>query len=372
VAQDGRLLQERLARWNATVMQATPATWQMLVDTGWATDGPTNLSAWSGGDALSRELAEALLRRTRSVWNLYGPTETTIWSTASRVVSGSGPVPIGRPIDNTQVYLLDSDGQPVPPGVVGEIYIGGQGVAHGYVNRRTLTQERFLPDPFRGVPGARLYRTGDFGRKRADGQLEHLGRVDHQVKLRGFRIELGEIEAVLATQPAVRAAVAAVRSSRLVAFVVTDPGAVLTATDARRFLRERLPDYMVPMQVVTLDQFPLTSNGKVDRTALPDPFAASDRKEGQPPETATERLIAEVWRELLAVDRVFVDQNFFDLGGHSLLAVKAAYEIEQRVGHPTVLQRPGSVPRVGTDPAMANHSPLEVLLPPRQCRSPSR
>jgi amino acid adenylation domain-containing protein len=336
VVQDGRRLQESLARWGATAMQATPATWQMLVDTGWtAAGGRAELSAWCGGDVLSRGLADALLLRARAVWNLYGPTETTIWSTVARVEPGTEPVAIGRPIANTQLYVLNSDRQPAPVGVPGELYIGGQGLANGYVNRPDLTRERFEPNPFDPDRGSRVYRTGDLVRYRPDGQLEHLGRLDQQVKLRGFRIELGEIEALLTAHPAVRTAVVALQNSRLVAFVVTHPGAMLTATDARTFLREQLPDYMVPALVVTLDELPLTPNGKIDRKALPDPFAAAlESEELASPETATERLIAEVWQELLGVPQVGVHQNFFDLGGHSLLAVRAAYEIERRTGRP--------------------------------------
>ena len=178
-------------------MQATPATWRLLLDAGWT--GSAQLKVLCGGEALPRELAQQLLARAAAVWNLYGPTETTIWSAVSKVEPGDGPVPIGRPIANTQLYLLDRHLQPVPIGVPGELYIGGAGVARGYLNRPELTAEQFIPHPFSDEPGARLYKTGDLARYLPDGNLEFLGRLDHQVKLRGFRIELGEIEAVLSS-----------------------------------------------------------------------------------------------------------------------------------------------------------------------------
>ncbi len=204
-AADGARLVARLEDSGATFLQATPATWRLLLEAGWA--GSPSLTLLCGGEALTRELADRLLGRGAALWNLYGPTETTIWSSSARLEPGPGPITIGRPIANTRIYVLDADLRPVPIGVAGELYIGGAGLARGYLNRPGLTAERFLPDPFGPEPGGRLYRTGDLARWRPDGSLECLGRVDHQVKIRGFRIELGEIEAVLARHPAVRQAV---------------------------------------------------------------------------------------------------------------------------------------------------------------------
>jgi len=225
VAADGKQLIERLANSGATVMQATPATWRLLLEAGW--QGSSQLRILCGGEALSRELADRLLTRSASVWNLYGPTETTIWSTVYKVKPAEASVPIGRPIANTQIYLLDSHLEPVPIGVPGELYIGGTGLARGYLHRPELTAEKFLPDPFSYEEGARLYRTGDLARYMSDGNIEYLGRLDNQVKIRGFRIELGEVEAVLGRHPGVRQSVVISREDRpgdkhLVAYVVPD------------------------------------------------------------------------------------------------------------------------------------------------------
>ena len=330
VATDGAALGRALRATGATVMQATPATWQMLVDAGG--EGLEGLRILCGGEALPRPLAEALLARAAEVWNLYGPTETTIWSTAHRVGPHRGPVPIGRPIANTRVYILDRRGQPAPVGVVGELCIGGHGVARGYLNRPELTAERFVADPFAGEAGARMYRTGDLARYRPDGTLEYLGRLDHQVKVRGFRIELGEIETALAEYPGIRQAVAVARDgARLVAYVVPgrpEPG---LADSLRAHLRRRLPEYMVPSTFAVLDALPLTSNGKVDRLRLPTPEPARPAA-AVAPETPLEQSIVEVWREVLERPDVGVDDNFFDLGGHSLLAVRMLDEVARVCG----------------------------------------
>ena len=224
VAADGTQLKERIAA--ATVMQATPATWQMLINAGW--QGQPGLKVLCGGEALSRELANELLARGVTLWNMYGPTETTIWSTTGRIdVVGDGPITIGRPMANTQVYLLDEYQRPVPIGVAGELHIGGDGLARGYLNRPQLTAEKFIPNPFSDEPDARLYKTGDLARYLANGEIEYLGRIDHQVKIRGFRIELGEIESVLRQHASVRESVVVAREDmegdrRLVAYVVLD------------------------------------------------------------------------------------------------------------------------------------------------------
>ncbi|HSS52427.1 MAG TPA: amino acid adenylation domain-containing protein, partial [Thermoanaerobaculia bacterium] len=337
-AADGALLAARLRASGATALQATPATWRLLLDAGW--DGLPGLKALCGGEALPRELAAALLPRVEELWNVYGPTETAIWSAAGPVAGGDGPVLLGTPIANTAFYVVDRDLAPVPVGVSGELWIAGDGVARGYLGRPDLTAEKFIPDPFAGEPGARLYRTGDLVRWRPAGELEFLGRLDHQVKVRGFRIELGEIEAVLGQHPSVKAVVMAAVGARqgdksLVAYVVLDEGQPAEILELRRFLADKLPAYMVPASFMILDALPLTANGKVDRSALPlpgaaaRPVAASGRLG-----TPVVELLAGIWEEVLGLDGLGADEDFFAAGGNSLLAtqvvsrIRAAFEIE--------------------------------------------
>ena len=347
-AGDGARLVAALARTGATAMQATPATWRLLLESGW--EGQAGLKILCGGEALPRPLADALLARGREVWNVYGPTETTIWSAAGRVEAGSAPVDLGAPIDNTTLYVVDRRLQPVPVLVPGELLIGGDGVARGYHGRPDLTADRFVPDPF-GLPGARLYRTGDLVRRLADGTVQFLGRVDHQVKVRGHRIELGEIEARLAAHPAVREAVVLAREDRpgdqrLVAYAIAR-GELPAAAELKGWLRERLPEPMVPGIFVFLDAWPLTPNGKVDRRALPAPRRAASPEAAAPlPAGGLEAAIAEVWREVLGVETVGLKDNFFDLGGHSLLLARVHARLQEALGvsltmvdllrHPTV------------------------------------
>jgi acyl-coenzyme A synthetase/AMP-(fatty) acid ligase/acyl carrier protein len=280
-----------------------------------------------------------MLQRVGSMWNLYGPTETTIWAMAEQVVSDGKPISVGRPIANTQVYVLDPAGEPTPVGVTGEIWIGGKGLAVGYHRRPELTAERFVPDRFSTAEGARVYRTGDAGRWQANGHLVHMGRMDRQVKIRGFRIEPAEVEIVLCTNPSVSRAIVAARDAgpenlRLVAYVVYRPGQDLTASEARHYLRQNLPDYMVPSLFVALNAIPMTAGGKVDMRALPDPFKNAGRMSERhtPPSSGAETLIAKVWQEILEVDRIGADDNFFELGGHSLLSLRAAAAIEKQTG----------------------------------------
>ena len=326
VAADPAKLMGLLSDAGATIVQATPATWRMLIEAGW--QSASGLRVLCGGEALPADLAARLCATGALVWNVYGPTETTIWSTAHRVGDAAGPVPIGRPIANTRTYVLDRLGEPVPIGVPGELYIGGAGVARGYIDRPELTQERFVVDRFSDDPGARLYRTGDIVRYRPDGALEFLGRVDHQVKVRGFRIELGEIEAVLAQHPAVVEAVVVAREDRpgdrYLAAYLRSVGPAPTVAELRAFLKESLPDYMVPSTFTSLPAFPLTPNGKVDRRRLPEPDdrRAVSRAPFLAPRGRIEDAIAAAWRAVLRLDQVGVDDNFFDLGGHSLLLVQ--------------------------------------------------
>jgi amino acid adenylation domain-containing protein len=332
LAMDGARLGDSLESTGATVMQATPSTWRMLIEAGWA--GRENLTILCGGEALPRDLADGLLERGRAVWNLYGPTETTIWSALSHVEPDQGPVPIGRPIAATRLYVLDRSLQPVPVGVTGELYIGGIGVARGYLNRPALTAERFLPDPFAPAaePGARMYRTGDLARYRASGEVECLGRVDQQVKIRGHRIELGEVEAALRSHPSVRAAVAIAHRNgdvepSLVAYIVPRAGESLAVADLRAWLKERLPDYMVPSTFCSLDEIPLTPNGKLDTRSLPEPeecripipVAASG---AEAPPTPAESELARLAVELLRLERIGVNDNLFELGLDSLMAIR--------------------------------------------------
>lgn len=346
---DGRRLAELLEASGATVMQATPATWRMLLDSGW--EGRKGMKILCGGEALPTELAAELLPRCSSLWNMYGPTETTIWSTTARVLSAEGPVSIGAPIANTQVYVLDATMQPVPIGVAGELYIGGDGLARGYLNRPDLTAERFVENPFGSGDGSRLYRTGDQCRWREDGTLEHLGRLDTQVKVRGYRIELGDIEATLGSHPAVKECAAVVKDGsagggRLVAYAVGRPGESPQPAELRQYLQERLPEYMVPSTVVVLERMPLTPNGKVDRRALPEPSYTGTQSDTTylAPRDQLEMQMTSVWQKVLKISPIGVRDNFFDLGGHSLLAAILFARLEKHLGRKiplaTIFQAP--------------------------------
>jgi len=301
-----------------TMVQATPATWTLLIEAGW--QGASNVVMLCGGEAWPPRLAALLLPRGAELWNVYGPTETTIWSARHRVVDPSD-VPLGEPLANTTLLVLEPTGEPAPLGVPGELWIGGAGLASGYHGRPDLTAERFVAHRRFG----RIYRTGDRVRRRADGHLQYLGRLDDQIKLRGYRIELGEIESVLAAQPGVAQAVAAVRGAgaeaRLVAYVVPTDASLDVAALAEP-LRRALPEYMVPTAIVPLGALPLTPNGKVDRRALPAPAEALPERPYVAPRSPLEQQIAEVWQDVLGVDRASVDDDFFALGGHSLLAMR--------------------------------------------------
>ena len=275
-AADPHALMQLLALHRATVLQATPATWRMLLESGW--QPPPGFVALTGGEALPQDLADALVASGARTFNLYGPTETTIWSSVSRVDSGRA-VHLGRPIANTQLYVLDNYRELVPRGCAGELFIAGSGLALGYHNKPDLTSERFVPNPFASDPRARMYRTGDRVRVRHDGLLEFLGRVDSQIKLRGFRIEPAEIEAALRSTPAVSDAAVVLREDRagdkrLVAYVTLAPGTTAPAAQLREALRTKLPEYMVPAAFVQLTELPRTFNGKLDRRSLPPPSSA--------------------------------------------------------------------------------------------------
>lgn len=325
-------LAQMIENFDINIMQATPTLWHALV-----TSEPEKLRGLRvlvGGEALPSGLLQALQDLHCSVTNLYGPTETTIWSAAAFLEEGlKGVPPIGKPIWNTQVYVLDNGLQPVPPGVVGELYIAGTGLARGYFHRPDLTAERFVADPY-GPPGTRMYRTGDQARWRADGSLDYIGRADHQIKIRGFRIELGEIDAVLANHPHIEQAAVVVREDqpgdkRLAAYVVAD--AAIDTAELRRYMGASLPDYMVPSAFVEMDELPLTPNGKLDRKALPAPdfsTSVSDRA----PRTPQEEILCDLFAEVLGLARVGIDDSFFELGGHSLLAARLMSRIREVMG----------------------------------------
>ena len=373
-AADGVALARLIDACGATLVQATPATWRMLLDSGWK--GRQGLRIISGGEPMTRELADGLLARVAQLWNLYGPTETTIYSTGEQVLPGDGLITIGKPVSNTQVYLVDRHLQPVPVGVPGELLIGGLGVASGYHARPELTAEKFIADPFSGVPGSRLYRTGDLVRWTRDGRLDMLGRIDNQVKLRGFRIELGEIEAVLASHPACRQAVVVCREDRpgdkrLAAYVRADASHMTPADGAaflaslRAQLAQAVPAYMVPPAFVLLERFPMTPNGKVDRRALPVPGrAALSGRQVEAPVGLQEMLVARLWRELLGLEQVGRHDDFFELGGHSLLAGQLVSRLRQSSGTALTLGQLFGAPTVAGLAAILDSAPAGAVPPP--------
>ncbi|HKH87823.1 MAG TPA: amino acid adenylation domain-containing protein, partial [Acidimicrobiales bacterium] len=336
---DGARLAGMIERAGVTFLQATPTTWQLLLEAGWA--GKQDLVAVSGGEPLSASLADAISSCCAQLWNGYGPTESTVSATLERVTGGER-VTIGRPIANTKVYVLDRLGEPVPVGVPGELYIAGAGVAAGYLNRPEETTARFSDDPFNR--GGRMYRTGDLVRQLADGRLQHLGRLDDQVKLRGYRIELGEIESALRSHPSVASAAVALTAdsspagARLVAYVVPN-GPMPQHSDLRRQLRSSLPEYMVPSTFVALEGLPRTPNGKLDRRRLPAPPAprlssGTGRSSAEDPDASLTPLqdqLLGMWREALGVENLGVDDDFFEFGGHSLLAARLVAEAGSRL-----------------------------------------
>ena len=337
VSSDGYQLLPKLASSCATVMQATPPTWRMLLEAGWK--GTPHLKILCGGEAISRKLATQLMQRGSSLWNMYGPTETTIWSTCSKVGSEQEAIVIGRPIANTEIFILDKLLQPVPIGVAGELHIGGDGLARGYFKRPDLTAEKFIASPFAQDPEARLYKTGDLARYLPNGDIECLGRIDHQVKLRGFRIELGDIEAALRQHRDVNDTVVVAREDipgdkRLVAYFVPSQETPPTVGELRNFLKEKLPEFMVPSAFVALEAMPLTPNGKVNRRALPAPEQPNlaPKENFAAPRDGLESQLVTIWESVLGVRPVGIRHSFFELGGHSLVAVRLMHRIEQAFG----------------------------------------
>jgi amino acid adenylation domain-containing protein len=374
-AADAGELRRLIDHHGITVMQATPTTWHMLVSAGWP--GAPGLRVLCGGEALPASLAAELRRRGRALWNVYGPTEATVWASSAAVtdddLAHATVVSIGRPLPGVTMHILDEALRPVPPGMPGELCIGGVQVARGYLGRPALTAERFVPDPFSPAPGARLYRTGDLARHRpsGDGAIDFLGRIDAQVKLRGYRIELGEIEAALDRHAQVEQAVVVLRDQRLAAYLVAAPGAAPAAAALREHLRRSLPEYMVPSSFSVLERLPLTASGKLDRKALPAPALRPGGHHVHP----RSPLEWTVWTEMadvLHLDAFSVTDSFFDLGGHSLAAVHLTHRLSERCGravpltaifgHPTVADLAAWLVR-GDAAAAETASPLVELQP---------
>lgn len=332
---DGQLLLQLLQKKQITILQATPTTWQMLLDSGWET--PLALKALCGGEALPLNLARQLISRCDSLWNMYGPTETTIWSAVKQIHADEEIITIGRPIANTQIYLLNDQGQPVPDGTIGEIVIGGDGVAQGYWKRPELTAEKFISDSFSTAPNAILYRTGDLGKLLLNGEFQCLGRIDHQVKIRGHRIELGEIEAALNGLPDIKQSAVIVSShfgndDKLVAYLKSS-SPIQDEKQLQDALSKVLPEILLPYKYIWVDEFPITPNGKIDKKNLPVP--EYNRPDSAPlfrkPVTQLEKDILKIWSEVLQISSIGTNDDFFDMGGSSVLAQKVSSLIRQRL-----------------------------------------
>jgi amino acid adenylation domain-containing protein len=335
------LLIQKIEETKATILQATPVTFRMLNSAEW--NGSKRLKILCGGEAMPKELAYDLIRKCGELWNMYGPTETTVWSTVEKVEIDEndkiGYVNLGKPIDNTFIYILNTEFQPVPIGYPGELFIGGDGLARGYFNLPAMTKEKFLPDPFTNKPGARMYRTGDLVQQTESGKIEFLNRVDSQVKIRGFRIELGEIESAISQFGTIKNNVVIVREDtpgdkKLVAYIIKKENEEIDNAELRVFLKTKIPDYMVPSAFVYIEQFPLTPNGKIDRKVLPSPLEAAPQqaKTYLEPQTEMEKRLAPIWCDVLKIQRIGIDENFFEIGGHSMIAVTLMVKIEKELG----------------------------------------
>ncbi len=342
-AADGNQLADQLEQHNISLMQATPATWRLMIQSGW--NGKQDLKILCGGEPMPQDLVQPLLERCQQLWNMYGPTETTVWSAVYQITNATDPILIGKPIGNTQIYILDANGQEIPVGCEGEVFIGGAGVTCGYRNRQDLTDQRFVDNryrnPFANFVSDKLYKTGDLAKFQFDGNIQFLRRNDKQVKVRGFRIELGEIENCIQSHPVVEQNVAVVREDtagdvRLVAYVIAQTGQTVSPQELREHLRHSLPYYMVPQHIVQLDTMPQTNNGKIDYKALPaptdEPVAPSADKEFPQPTTDAERYLASIWQQVLELDDIGLNDIFFDIGGHSLLVMKVISAVEQKTG----------------------------------------
>lgn len=337
-AWDGNLLISAIEKSKPTIMQATPATWRLLLTSGWK--GSPALKILCGGEAFPQDLASDLLNRSASVWNMYGPTETTVWSTCYQITDANKPLLIGRPIANTTVYILDESLQPVPVGVAGNLWIGGDGVTRGYLNRPELTERAFIRNPFSTDSNDIIYKTGDIARYYSDGNIECLGRSDNQVKIRGYRIELGEIESAISQLDTIKQCAVVIcdvskGDVRLVAFIVPRPQKNVSLQEVRNFLRNKLPEYMIPQHVSQTGQLPLTPNGKIDRKKLSSSFNLTETAPDEQyvaPSNDLEKLLVQIWQNILGRPKISIKENFFDLGGHSLLAVQIVSRILKETG----------------------------------------
>jgi len=337
---NGEKLRVLIEREEVTFFQATPASYRILIGAGW--EGDNNLTAISTGEALPFELAQELLKRCGSLWNMYGPTETTIWSSGHEVKAEDSFISIGKAVTGTQLMVLDSELNALPIGVAGELFIAGAGVARGYYNNQALTDEKFISNPFPAQPNAKMYKTGDLVRYLSDLRLEYLGRIDFQVKIRGFRIELGEIETILGQYDAIKQCVVTTWpdssvEQMLVAYVVPEnTSELLDGLALREYLKGKLPIYMVPAKFIPLDSFPLTPNGKVDRKSLPNPDTSDiilQTSNYIAPKNDFELSLVVAWQAILNLEKVGVTDNFFELGGDSLMTVKLVHEMELATGH---------------------------------------
>ncbi len=376
-AADGVALLERIKSTGVTVMQATPATWRLMLAAGW--EKADRFKVLCGGEAMPADLAKELAAHSNSVWNMYGPTETTVWSTVYQIQDPQQPVLIGKPISNTKIHILDENMQHLPIGVAGEMYIGGEGVALGYLRRDELTEERFVKVGTNAEDSEKLYRTGDLVRYKPDGNIEYINRLDNQVKVRGFRIELGEIESILTDHLELHQAVVITREdspgdTRLVAYYVSHQREEISVTSLRKHLRERLPNYMIPQHFVELESMPVTPNGKIDRLALPAPFHSGMIDGGHvEPATENEKMLAEIWKDILDLDNISINDNFFELGGHSLLSIQVIARLKEQTGvtiefRPLLMATLGQIAARCLQPApdAANDSELQ---PPRRTES---
>ncbi|MCL6494107.1 MAG: amino acid adenylation domain-containing protein [Ignavibacterium sp.] len=339
-AKDGKTLLEKIKKQKVTVVQATPSTWKMLIDSGW--NEKLNIKALCGGEALSQDLAEQILNRVVELWNMYGPTETTIWSSCSKVNKGE-PVHLGRPIANTQFYIVDKDLNFCPPGVPGELLIGGAGLSVGYLNKEELTKEKFIPNPFDKENKTRVYRTGDLVKLNPKMQIEFLGRIDNQVKIRGYRIELDEIENVIRKVEGVKDCAVIVKEinndKKIVAYYTNknksegeDFSSLINSI--REIAIRNLPDYMIPSLIIPIENLPLTPNNKIDKKALAakEITALVSHTSNSKPENETQKILLEIWETLLGITGIGIDDNFFEIGGHSILAAQMLADFEKQTG----------------------------------------
>jgi acyl-coenzyme A synthetase/AMP-(fatty) acid ligase/acyl carrier protein len=375
---DGAYLVQVIQSQRITTLHFVPSMLEVFLRESEVERCATLRQVFCSGEALSYELQQRFFdRSSAALHNLYGPTEASIEVTAweCRRDGDRSVVPIGRPIANTQIYILDPHLKPVPIGVVGELHIGGIGLARGYLNRRELTAQKFIANPFSNQPGTRLYKSGDLARYLPDGNIEFLGRNDNQVKIRGFRIELGEIECVLAQHPAIEQAALLARKDapddrRLVAYMVAVAGSNPSANDLRSFLQHKLPDYMVPSAFVFLDSLPLTPNGKLDRKALPAPDHSRPALDDAfvAPSNPVEAVLADIWAEVLKLEKVGVRDNFFHLGGHSLMAMQVISRTRNAFSIEVPLRLIFDAPTIAEMAAIITENPLERAGAPKLAR----